>query len=152
MKFLYTELKLNDDNEFIIIANKSEEPYMTISYGKLEREMKVWTDNHQTFKIFDSENEALILKNALKELENELASENNRDLKNGVELDCISIRKIKDKDNLNGEYFAFFKDEKKELRHDILKIIFEKLGGNKKNIEVTEDIIELLIENGYLKK
>ncbi len=152
MKYKYTELKLNGDNEFIIIANKYEEPYMTISYGKLEREMKVWTDNHQTFKIFDSENEALILKNALKELENELASENMRDLKKGIELDCISIRKVGDKDNLSGEYYAFFKDEKKELYHDILKIIFVKLGGNEANTEVTQDIIDLLIENDYLKK
>ncbi len=154
MKYLYTEFKLDENNNFIIVANHKHKPDFNscTSSNRMNKETDEWKSNHETIKIFDSKNEALILKNALKELGNEFPSENNIDLRKGVELDCVSIRKIGHRDDLNGEYYAFFKNEKHELYTDILEIIFVKLGGNERNPEVTEDIINLLIENNYLKK
>ncbi len=154
MKYLYTELTLDENNKEIILANHKCKPDFNscTSSNRMEKEINEWKSNHKIFKAFDSKNLTLIITQAIRELGNIFPKQNFSDLKKGLELDCISIRKIGDKDNLNGEYYAFFKDEKKELYHDILKIIFVKLGGNERNLEVTQDIIDLLVENDYLKK
>jgi hypothetical protein len=151
MKYLYTEIRLDDDNNFHVVANEKIEPFYEYSSSKFDKETAEWKLNHKVFEFFDYRNQYLVTNQALKELGSEFPSQNFEALKSGVEVDSISIRKSGNKDDLEGKYYAFFRNDKLELYTDILGIVFEKLGGNERNPEVAEAIINLLIEEKYLK-
>jgi len=151
MKYLYTEIKLDEDNNFHVLANEKTEPFYEYSSSKYNQEMAEWESNHKLFDFFDYKHQDLTVTNTLNELKNEFPEQNAEDFKRGVDVDCISIRKSGNKDDIEGKYYAFFRNDRHEVYTDILGIIFEKLGGNDRNPEVAEAIINLLIDQKYLK-
>ena len=151
MRYKYTEIQLDDDNNLHVLANEKEQPFYGFSSSKFNQEMDEWKLNHKLFDFFDYKHQDLIVNNTLNELRNEFPEQNTEEFKRGVEVDCISIRRSGNKDDLEGKYYAFFRNDRHEVYTDILGIIFEKLGGNERNPEVAEAIINLLIDEKYLK-